>query len=206
MVRIKVCGVTCVEDAVAAAAAGADAVGMVCHAAAPRRIDRGQAAAIAAALPPFVTPVFLFVDAPATTVAEFAALTPRAWLQFHGAEEADFCTSFGRPYLKSCQPVSAADAVAAMAAHPAASGLLCDGGGGRGTAFDWDLLPAPQERSLPLVLAGGLAPGNVAAAIGRACPAAVDVSSGVCVADNPLRKDPAKLAGFVAAVRHARVH
>ncbi|MBF2735684.1 MAG: N-(5'-phosphoribosyl)anthranilate isomerase, partial [Betaproteobacteria bacterium AqS2] len=136
----------------------------------------------------------LFVDAPAATVQEFAALDPKAWLQFHGDEDAEFCASFGRPYLKALRPQSAADFDAACAAHPAAEAIILDGGGGSGEAFDWSLVPPPAGRPKPLMLAGGISPANAAAAVARTRPDWIDVSSGVCADGEPRRKDPAKLA------------
>ena len=197
------CGVTCAEDAVAAAEAGADAIGTVCHADAPRRVGRERVAEIAGSLPPFVSMVLLFVDAPDETVASYRAAAPHAMLQFHGSETAKRCASHGAAHIKAVRPGSADDAIAAMREHANASAILYDGGGGQGRAFDWGFVPPRAERSLPVIVAGGLGPANVAEAIEATDPDAVDVSSGVCVDGDPLRKDPAKIADFVAAVRFA---
>lgn len=196
MFRVKICGVTTVADAQNAIAAGADAIGMVCYAAAPRCIDKAKVAQIAAVIPDEVTPVLLFVNAPAPTVTEFLELVPQAWLQFHGNETPQFCTSFNRPYLIACTPEQPDDITEVMATHPEAAGIVCDGGGGQGKSFAYELIPA--QRSLPLVLAGGLTPSNVALAIEEVQPDAVDTSSGVCVAGDPLRKDERLLQEFVA--------
>ena len=158
MVRIKICGITRVEDALAAAAAGADAIGLVFYAPSPRAVSAVQARQIISALPPFVTSVGLFVNASAQEVKAVLAEVPLDVLQFHGDEPADFCKQFGRPYLKALR-VRAGDDLNALAAQwPDASGILLDSykagvPGGTGEIFDWSLIPA--ERTWPLVLAGG---------------------------------------------------
>lgn len=202
MVRIKICGITRVEDALAAAAAGADAIGLVFYAPSPRAVSAVQARQIISALPPFVTSVGLFVNASAQEVKAVLAEVPLDVLQFHGDEPADFCKQFGRPYLKALR-VRAGDDLNALAAQwPDASGILLDSykagvPGGTGEIFDWSLIPA--ERSWPLVLAGGLAAENVADAITRAAPWAVDVSGGVEQAKGI--KDAEKINSFVREVK-----
>lgn len=182
MVRIKICGITRVEDALAAAQAGADAIGLVFYAPSPRAVSTAQAAAIIRALPPFISTVGLFVDASAEEVRAVLAEVPLDVLQFHGDEAAEFCSQFGRPYLKALR-VRAGDDLNALAAQwPDAAGILLDSykagvPGGTGEIFDWSLIPA--QRDWPLVLAGGLTPENVAEAVERASPWAVDVSGGV---------------------------
>lgn len=202
MVRIKICGITRVEDALAAAAAGADAIGLVFYAPSPRAVSAVQARQIISALPPFVTSVGLFVNASAQEVKAVLAEVPLDVLQFHGDEPADFCKQFGRPYLKALR-VRAGDDLNALAAQwPEASGILLDSykagvPGGTGEIFDWSLIPT--ERTWPLVLAGGLAAENVADAITRAAPWAVDVSGGVEQAKGI--KDADKINSFVREVK-----
>jgi phosphoribosylanthranilate isomerase len=212
MTRVKICGITRIEDALAAAAAGADAIGLVFHAPSPRRVTREEAAAIVAALPPFITTVALFVD-PAE--AEVPAVLDRVrpdLLQFHGDEPPDFCRRFGLPYLKALRVRPGVDLLQYAAHYSDARGLLLDAyshqaHGGTGHSFDWDLIPAGLPT--PIILAGGLNPDNVAQAIGQVRPWAVDVSSGVEAAPggtSPRRvKDAAKIAAFIEEVRNADV-
>lgn len=204
MFRIKICGVTCPQDAEVAVAAGADAVGLVCHAAAPRSVSPATVTAVSAVLPTSVTLVLLFVDAPAATVRSYLACAPQAWLQFHGNETVAQCTVYDQPYLKACQPRDQGTVTALMTAHADAQGIVCDGGGGQGRSFAWQLLPPPAARNLPVVLAGGLTPANVTPAIAQTQPTAVDTSSGVCVAGDPLRKDPQLVTAFVTAAQQAQ--
>lgn len=202
--RIKICGITCPEDAHAAVAAGADALGFVFYAPSPRHVDPVVAAAIIATLPPFVTSVGLFVDAPEETVQRVLELTGLDRLQFHGAETEPQCSRFNRPYIKALRMRPGLDLNAAAAAYPSARGVLLDAyrpgvPGGTGKAFDWALIP--PALAARITLAGGLSPTNVAAAITQVRPYAVDVSGGVEAA--PGRKDAAKMGAFVAAVRAA---
>ncbi|MGM0412898.1 MAG: phosphoribosylanthranilate isomerase [Pseudomonadota bacterium] len=201
-VRTKICGLTTADDAAAAVAAGADAIGLVFHDPSPRAVDPEAAAAIVAALPPFVTVVGLFVDPEPAAVEAVLQRVPLDRLQFHGDEPAALCTAFGRPYIKAVRMRADTDPAAVMAAHPAASGFLLDAwrpdrAGGTGEAFDWDRVPSRRPR--PLILAGGLAPDNVAAAVARVAPWAVDVSSGV--ESLPGRKDPARMQAFINEVQ-----
>ena len=213
--RVKICGITRVDDGLAAARAGADAIGLVFWPGSPRFVAAGQARAIASAMPPFVTIAGLFVDpAPDHVRATLAAL-PLDLLQFHGAEPAELCRAFGRPYVKAV-PVGAnaarVDLLEYAARYPDACGLLFDAPpsdglpGGTGRRFDWDALP--RELPRPLVLSGGLTAANVGEAIRRLRPWAVDVSSGVEAigADGkPVRgnKDPARIVAFIEEVRNA---
>ena len=213
--RVKICGVTRIWDGVAAAQAGADAVGLVFWAGSPRAVTNEQARIITAALPPFVTIVGLFVDpAPEHVRATLEAL-PLDVLQFHGGEAPEFCRAFGRPYIKAV-PVAAhaarVDLLEYAARYPDAYGLLFDAPpaaglpGGTGQTFDWDALPRDLPR--PLVLSGGLTAANVGAAIRRLRPWAVDVSSGVEAIGpdgKPVRgsKDPPRIVAFIEEVRHA---
>ncbi|MBP1475635.1 phosphoribosylanthranilate isomerase [Frateuria sp. MAH-13] len=207
MIRIKCCGMTRVEDAVRAAELGADAIGLIFTARSRRRVDVDQARAIARALPPMVTTVALFMDEDPAFVDEVIAAVQPALLQFHGAERDDWCAQFGRPYLKAIAMGEGADAVPRLRAYPGAAGLVLDGhglgeAGGSGRAFDWSLMP--RDLGQPLILAGGLHPGNVAEAIRVARPWGVDVSSGIESA--PGIKDPGRLAAFIAAARAADGH
>jgi phosphoribosylanthranilate isomerase len=215
--RVKICGITRVEDGVAAAHAGADAIGFVFWPGSPRVVTVERARPIAAALPPFVTSVGLFVDPTPDDVRATLSALSLDLLQFHGAESPEFCRAFGRPYVKAV-PVGAnaarVDLLEYAARYADACGLLFDapphGGlpGGTGRTFDWDAMPPDLPR--PLVLSGGLDPANVGAAIRRLRPWAVDVSSGVEAigADGkPVRgrKDPARIVAFIEEVRNADV-
>ncbi|MDH5287655.1 MAG: phosphoribosylanthranilate isomerase [Betaproteobacteria bacterium] len=210
--RVKICGITRVEDGVAAAQAGADAIGLVFWAGSARAATHAQARAIVAALPPFVTVVGLFVNPGAGEVREALASVPLDLLQFHGSEPPAFCRAFGRPYLKAIAAAPGVDLLESLAPYEDAAGVLIDAPavegvpGGTGRTFDWALLPARLPR--PLVLSGGLDAGNVGEAIRRARPWAVDVSSGVEARDAsgaPQKgiKDAARIAAFVEEVRHA---
>lgn len=202
-VRVKICGITRPEDAQAAVAAGADALGFVLYPPSPRHIAPEAAAAIIRALPPFVTPVALFVDPAVEEVRALLALAPNVLLQFHGDESDAFCAQFGRPWIKALAVQPGVDMAAAIAAHPGAAGLLLDAWhpdlrGGTGASFDWTTFP--REAGKPLVLAGGLTPDNVAAAVRLTRPYAVDVSGGVEArgADGKVQKG-IKDAGLVEA-------
>lgn len=206
MTRVKICGITRVEDALAAAHAGADAIGLVFAPASPRRVTVQQAAAIAAALPPFVTSVALFVDPSAEQVRDVLKVFHPDLLQFHGDEPPEFCVAFGLPYLKAVRVRPQTDLLQYAATYAGARGLLLDAydpasHGGTGQRFDWDLIPPDLPR--PVVLAGGLTPDNVAEAVRRVRPWAVDVSSGVEI-DRGI-KDAGRIARFVREVRNAEV-
>jgi phosphoribosylanthranilate isomerase len=199
--RIKICGITRVEDALAAAGSGADAIGLVFYERSPRHVDIRQAARLAAALPPFVTTVGLFVDADAGNVREILAGVPLDLLQFHGDESPEYCAQFGRPYLKAIRVKPGVDLLQCAARFNTAQGLLLDAHvegipGGTGATFDWKLIP--KDLPLPVVLSGGLDAGNVAAAIKQVRPYAVDVSSGVEAAKGI--KDAARIAAFINEV------
>ena len=180
--RVKICGITRPEDGAMAAALGADALGLVFYPPSPRFVALETAQRIVAALPPFVATVGLFVNAEPAAVRAVLSLIPLALLQFHGDEQPDDCAAFGLPYLKAV-PMGAGAVVQDYEQRFAtAAGLLLDshGGaqtGGSGQGFDWARIPT--ERRKLLILAGGLHPGNVAAAIRQVRPWAVDVSSGV---------------------------
>ena len=214
--RVKICGITRVEDAIAAAAAGADAIGLNFWPGTPRQVTHAQARAIVAALPPFVTRVGLFVDPQPADVRAALEAVPLDALQFHGSESAALCRGFGRPYLKAIAVKQGVDLLESVSQFDDAAGLLFDAykpgdlPGGTGHAFDWSLLTSEVRAALkaPLVLSGGLDPDNVAAAIRRVKPYAVDVSSGVEErgADGRAvrgRKDHARIAAFMQGVRSA---
>lgn len=214
--RVKICGITRVEDGVAAAQAGADAIGLVFWSGSPRCVRFEQAQAIVAALPAFVSVVGLFVDPQPEAVRAALAAVPLDLLQFHGNEAPGYCASFGRPYIKAVPVRPEVDLLQYAAQFPAAQGLLFDafepGGlpGGTGTTFDWSRL-SPQltdPMSRRLILSGGLNPQNVAAAVRQLRPWAVDVSSGVEVADaggarRKGIKSATKIVAFIREVRSA---
>lgn len=179
--RIKFCGMTRPEDALLAADLGVDAIGLVFYPPSPRALSLAQAAEIALALPAFVSIVALFLDAEAEQVRETLAAVPVDLLQFHGAETPQFCASFGLPYMKAVSMQGAAHLELALQQHLSAKALLLDSHapgamGGTGQAFEWHRLP---KVSKPLILAGGLNPGNVAEGIMQTRPYGVDVSSGI---------------------------
>lgn len=207
-VRVKICGITRLEDALAAVAAGADAIGFVFYPPSPRHVSPATAAAIVRQLPPFVTTVGLFVNPSAGEVEAVLGAVPLSLLQFHGEEEDAFCARFGRPWIKALAVQQGSNIAGLISAHPGACGLLLDAWhpqlkGGTGERFDWTLFP--KDSGKPLVLAGGLAPGNVAEAIRATAPYAVDVSGGVeaLAADGTVRKgikDTGLIKSFIAAV------
>ena len=210
--RVKICGITRIEDGIAAARAGADAIGLVFWAGTPRCVSFEQARAIAAAVPPFVTIAGLFVDPAADEVHAALDAVPLDLLQFHGDEPADFCASFGRPYVKAVPVKPGIDLLQYASRYGDARGLLFDafepGGlpGGTGKTFDWNELPDALQR--PVILSGGLTQQNVAAAIRTARPWAVDVSSGVELSSEDGRprkgiKSAAKIMAFIREVRNA---
>ncbi len=202
--RIKICGITDSGDAVHACESGADAIGLVFYAPSPRAVSIGQAREIAQAVGPFTTLVGLFVDAQPDEVEKVLQQVPLHVLQFHGSEDAAYCTQFQRPWIKALRIKPDTQVESAMADYAAASGILVDSykpgvPGGTGETFDWSLLPASIRHSL--VLAGGLNPDNVADAIRTVKPCAVDVSGGVESA--PGKKDRGKISAFIEAVRNS---
>lgn len=203
-VRSKICGITRVEDALAAVEAGADAIGLVFYAKSPRVVDIEQAKVIVAALPPFVTSVGLFVDMPRETLQALLREVPLDLLQFHGDESPADCEGFARPYIKALRVRADQDVARMMAPYSGACGILLDTfvegvPGGTGAAFDWSLVP--REAGKPIILAGGLTPDNVAQAIAQVRPYAVDVSGGVEAAKGI--KDAGKVKAFLQAVQCA---
>jgi len=203
--RIKICGITRREDARFAAEAGADAIGLVFVDASPRAVDLQTGAALRRVVPPFVQVVALFMDASTASVNSVVQAVAPDLLQFHGKEDARFCGSFGRPYLKTVAAgAGVADLSAASAAYPDAVALLVDGHapgemGGSGQHVSPNALVGASHH--PVVLAGGLKPNNVAAAVEQFRPWAVDVSSGVETA--PGIKDRGLIAQFITEVARA---
>jgi len=198
-VRVKICGITRLEDALHAINAGADALGFVFYDKSPRHVSALQAAAICAALPPFITRVGLFVDASVDFVKSVLQTVPLDLLQFHGDETPAYCAQFGKPYLKAVRVQAATNLLKYAADFDAACGLLLDAyvpgvPGGTGESFDWKLIPANFPK--PVVLSGGLTPANVSDAVQQTRPWAVDVSSGVELSKGI--KDPHQVAQFIA--------
>ncbi len=205
VVRSKICGITRIEDALAAVEAGADAIGLVFYGKSPRAVSIEQAAAILQALPPFVTSVGLFADMPHDGLQQLLQRLPLDLLQFHGDESPADCEGHGRPYIKALRVRPGEDVSAAMAPYAGARGILLDTfvegvPGGTGASFDWSLVP--ENAAKPIILAGGLDAGNVATAIRQVRPYAVDVSGGVEAGKGI--KDAGKIRAFVRAVRDAR--
>lgn len=206
--RVKICGITRVEDALAAARAGADAIGLVFYSRSPRFVTRKVASEICASLPPFVTTVGLFVNADRNEIAEVLASVPLDLLQFHGDESPEQCDGHGRPWIKAVRMRSDVDLHQCASQYRRAAGLLVDSyvpgiPGGTGETFNWGRLP--DDLSLPLVLAGGLHPGNVADAVTQVRPWAVDVSGGVELDTVQGRqggiKDASKIRAFINSVK-----
>ena len=204
-VRSKICGITRIEDALAAVEAGADAIGLVFYAKSPRAVNVQQARAIIAALPPFVTTVGLFVNASRCELGEILDAVPLDLLQFHGDETPADCEGYHRPYIKALRVKAGDDIAASCKAYAGASGILLDTyvegvPGGTGEAFDWSLVP--KDLGKPIILAGGLSATNVAQAIAQVHPYAVDVSGGV--EQSKGIKDHAKVRAFIQAVRSSK--
>jgi phosphoribosylanthranilate isomerase len=199
--RVKICGITRLEDLRAAVAAGADALGFVFARRSLRRLEPEHAAALVQKVPAFVSRVGLFMDQEATEVRRILGQVPLNLLQFHGQEDAAFCRQFGLPYIKALGMGSGPSLASAEQEFADAAALLLDSHragevGGTGQTFDWAAIPALQ---LPLVLAGGLDPANVREAVRRVRPWAVDVSSGV--EDAPGVKNVAKMRTFISEAK-----
>ena len=202
--RVKICGITRPEDGAWAAACGADAVGLVFYPASPRAVDLERARSVVAALPPFVTVVALFVDPEPAQVRQVLEWVPVDLLQFHGDEPPEACSAYGRPYIKAVAMRQGLDLFAYARRYQGARGLLLDSfregsKGGTGVTFDWSSIPRDLET--PVILAGGLDPGNVVEAVRRVRPYAVDVSSGVERSKGV--KDPERVAAFIRGVNSA---
>jgi phosphoribosylanthranilate isomerase len=205
--RVKICGITRIEDAQAVAQAGADAIGLVFYAKSPRNVEIDQAAEISQSVPPFITRVALFKDADVAFVEAVLRSVEVDLLQFHGSESSFFCERFGLPYIKAIgmkgPECDAAYLAASMEQFSSAKAMLLDGhapgeGGGSGEVFDWSGIGNIDK---PLILAGGITPDNVVQAIEIAHPFAVDVSSGVESA--PGKKDREKIFRFMTQVAMA---
>ena len=203
--RIKMCGLTRPQDMQAAVDAGADAVGLVFYPPSPRHVGLEQAAALARQVPPFVTLVGLFVNADPVQLRATLAAVPIHLLQFHGDEDEAYCRQFDRPFIKAARVKPGMDLLQYAQAFPSAQAILLDafveGYGGGGKVFDWTLIPERLDK--PVILSGGLDVANVADAVRRVRPAAVDVSSGI--ESGKGIKDAEKMQAFVAAVRGAEV-
>lgn len=202
--RIKICGLTRADAALHAAHAGADAIGLVFYAPSVRYVEIERAGEIARALPAFVSSVALFVDADARFVRAVIERVRPNVLQFHGDETADYCRHFGLPYIKAVRVQAGLDLVQYATRFQDAQGLLLDAcvtgeAGGTGKVFDWSLIP--PSLPLPVILSGGLNPGNVTAAIAQVRPWAVDVSSGVEIAKGI--KDSTMVEQFISEVNNA---
>jgi len=203
--RIKICGITRAQDAVAAARCGADAIGFVFYPPSPRYLSTERAVELRDALPPFVQTVALFVNPDAAQVAQVLQRVRPGLLQFHGEETPEFCGQFGVPFVKACRMRPGGDALEYLRPFSRAAAWLFDSHvpeyGGVGEGFDLSLLPVVKEK--PVILSGGLSAASVAEAIRRVRPWGVDVSSGVESAKGV--KDAAKIAAFIAEVRDADV-
>ena len=200
--RVKICGITRIADATAAANAGADAIGLVFYPPSPRFLSIERAREIRDALPPFVQTVALFVNADAAQVSQVIGRVHPAMLQFHGEERPDFCAQFGLPYVKACRVKPGVPALEYLRPFSQAAAWLFDSHvpqyGGVGESFDWSLVPSTEK---PVILSGGLSSANVGEALRRVRPWGVDVSSGV--ESGKGIKDAAKIAAFIAEVRDA---
>lgn len=201
--RVKICGITRIDDALAAAQAGADAIGLVFDTKSPRYVTPDQAAKIARALPPFITTVGLFVNAAPDAIENVLSHVPLDLIQFHGNEKPEQCRRYHRLYIKAIHMQSDIDLHEPARLYGDAAGLLLDTympgvPGGTGQTFDWSRIPS--DLSKPIILAGGLTAQNVAQAVQQAHPYAVDVSSGVELSKGV--KDAQKIVAFVDAVRN----
>ncbi len=203
-VRVKICGITRLQDLHDACAAGADAVGFVFYEKSPRHVSIEAAAGLARALPPFVQSVGLFVNADPAFIERLLKTVPLDLLQFHGDETPDDCLRYTRPYIKAIRVTAGTDLLKWAADFETARGLLLDAyvpgvPGGTGESFDWKLIPPHLPK--PVILSGGLTPANVAEAVQRVRPWAVDVSSGVEASKGI--KDAHQIAQFIAKAKEA---
>ncbi|MFW5432089.1 MAG: phosphoribosylanthranilate isomerase [Methylophilaceae bacterium] len=199
--RAKICGITHVDDALAAAKYGADAIGLVFYAPSPRYVTITQAATISAALPPFISVVALFVNATQAEVSDVLSKVRVDVLQFHGDESEAECAQYGLPYLKAIRVKQDTNLIQYAQMYSSAKALLLDtysddAVGGTGQVFDWSLIP--KNLPIPIILAGGLSPENVREAVKQVQPYAVDVSGGV--EQSKGIKDPIKVAAFLDAI------
>ena len=201
--RIKICGITRIEDALTAIRLGANAIGFIFWDKSARYIDPKEARKIVMALPPFVTVVGVYVNPSSEWVEETYSIAGLNLLQFHGDELPEFCSQFPLPYIKAVRIRSGIDLLQYAAQYSSSNGLLLDSyvegvPGGTGRTFEWSLIP--ENLSLPLIVSGGLHAKNVCEAIREAKPWAVDVSSGVEITKGI--KDADKIAAFMTGVRN----
>ena len=202
--RVKICGITNIDDALSAVEAGCDALGFVFYAKSPRAVTPEQAAEIISKLPAFVTSVALFVNESSEIVNQVIAKTGVDLLQFHGDESVEFCSAFSRPYIKALRMKPELDLTAQFETYASSQGILLDAytpgiPGGTGESFDWSRIP--EELATKIILAGGLSAENVAEAIAQVSPYAVDVSGGVEASKGI--KDPNKMTDFMNEVYRA---
>ncbi|MGW8228195.1 MAG: phosphoribosylanthranilate isomerase [Gammaproteobacteria bacterium] len=200
--RVKICGITRPEDGQCAAELGVDAIGLVFYASSPRAVGIETAQAICKVLPPFVSKVGLFVNAPRAEIQQVLEKVPLDVLQFHGDEAPADCEGFGRPYIKALRMAAGIDVLTALKQFPGAAGILLDSyqagvPGGTGQTFDWSRVPTHLGQAV--ILAGGLNPQNVAMAIEQVRPYAVDVSGGVEATKGI--KDRDKMTAFMNEVQ-----
>ena len=205
--RVKVCGITSVEDALVAVEAGADAIGLVFYPSSPRYVSADIAKKISLAVGPFITVVGLFVNESKPSIENILRSVGLHVLQFHGDEPPSFCDAFHRPYMKAIRMKADINIEQVIGSYPNASGILLDAyrkgvPGGTGETFDWNRVPVQQSSQQPstqglppIILAGGLTPNNIAAAVATTRPYGVDVSGGIEVL--PGKKDPQKVADFI---------
>ena len=201
--RVKICGITRIEDALTAIRLGANAIGFIFWDKSARYIDPKEARKIVMALPPFVTVVGVYVNPSSEWVEETCSIAGLNLLQFHGDELPEFCSQFPLPYIKAVRIRSGIDLLQYAAQYSSSNGLLLDSyvegvPGGTGRTFEWSLIP--ENLSLPLIVSGGLDAKNVCEAIRKARPWAVDVSSGVEITKGI--KDADKIAAFMTGVRN----
>jgi len=203
--RVKICGITRIEDALVAVNAGADAIGLVFYAASPRCVTIEQAQKIVAAIPPLVSVVGLFVNEPKAEIETVLSKVRLDILQFHGDETSSECEQIKLPYYKAIRVKADTNLLQCAVEFNSAKALLLDAHsesafGGTGQTFDWNLIP--KSLTKPVILAGGLTAENVGSAIKRVQPYAVDVSGGVEKSKGV--KDAAKIAAFMQAVEQSR--
>ena len=201
--RVKICGITRIEDGLAAARAGADAIGLVFYPNSSRFVETEMAASIARAMPPFISKVALFVNATADEISAVLQQVPIDLIQFHGNECPEYCAGHGRPYIKAIRMKEGIDLLAERDRYDTACGLLVDSyvpgiPGGTGETFNWSLIP--REIAGEIVLAGGLEPRNVHEAVTTVRPWGVDVSGGVEISGGI--KDATAIQQFVTGVQH----
>jgi len=205
-VRVKICGITNVADALDAVRCGADAIGLVFYEPSPRAVSIVQAVEIVKQMPAFVTIVGLFVNADKSDVQAVLSSVRLDLLQFHGDESVEYCESFNRSFIKAIRVKPETNLLQYADVFSSSQGLLLDAftegvPGGTGHVFDWSLIPT--HLSLPIILAGGLNADNVSEAISKVNPYAVDVSGGV--ERNKGLKDSAKMESFMQAVLLSRL-